>query len=96
MPCQRRKAGIGHSHSSTHAPATDIHGTLLSQRASLEGGSTKVGEMKGFAGDARRVLNSMARRAALHRLMLWVIIVLLSLSIAATLYRLLTNHGHII
>lgn len=52
--------------------------------------------MKGFAGEARRVLNAMARRAVLHRLMLYVIIVLLLLAIGATLYRLLTNNGRII
>lgn len=52
--------------------------------------------MKGFAGDARRVLNTMARRAAVHRCMLYVIIVLLLAAIAATLYRMLTNHGRIL
>lgn len=76
--------------------AGEIHATLGQQRHSLEGGSTKVREMKGFAGDARRVLNAMARRAALHKLMLYIIIVLLLLAIGATLYRLLTNNGRIV
>lgn len=77
-------------------PATEIQATLGQQRHTLEGGSGKVREMKGFAGDARRVLNDMSRRAALHRAMLYVIIVLLLLAIAATLYRLVTHDGRIL
>ncbi len=52
--------------------------------------------MKGFAGDARRVLNSMARRAALHKLMLYIIIVLLLLAIGATIHRMATHDGRIV
>jgi hypothetical protein len=52
--------------------------------------------MKGFAGDARRVLNTMARRAALHRFMLYTIIVLLLAAIGATIYRLVTHDGRIV
>lgn len=76
--------------------AGEIHATLGQQRHTLEEGSGKVREMKGFAGDARRVLNDMSRRAALHKLMLYIIIVLLLLAIGATLYRMGTHNGRIL
>ncbi len=80
----------------TNQLAAGIGENLRDQRTSLEDGSTRVREMKGFAGEARRILNQMARRAACHRVTLWVIIVVLLVCIGLTLYRLLTNHGHMI
>ena len=80
----------------TNELAAGIGENLRGQRTSLEDGSTRIREMKGFAGEARRLLNQMARRAACHRVTLWGIIVFLLVCIGLTLYRLFTNHGHII
>ncbi|TFJ82283.1 hypothetical protein NSK_006403 [Nannochloropsis salina CCMP1776] len=80
----------------TNQLAAGIGEDMRGQRVALEDGSTRIREMKGFAGEARRILNQMARRAAWHRATLWGIIVFLSLCIGLTLYRLFTNRGHII
>lgn len=94
-----RPASSSHTtpnHPSNNLIATEIQAALGQQRHTLEDGSEKVREMKGFAGHARRVLNDMSRRAALHKCMLYLIIVLLLLAIAATLYRLGTHNGRIL
>lgn len=52
--------------------------------------------MRGFAHQARRVLGQMARRAACRKVTLYGIIVFLLLCIFLTLYRELTNHGHLL
>jgi hypothetical protein len=80
----------------TNELAAGIGENLRGQRTSLEDGSTRIREMKGFAGEARRLLNQMARRAACHRVTLWGIIVFLLVCIGLTLWRLFTNRGHII
>lgn len=75
--------------------AYGISDRLGKQREALEGSSTQVHEMKGFANEASRIMTQMARRAACRKATLYGIIAFLCVCIALTLYRLLTNSGHI-
>ena len=52
--------------------------------------------MKGFAHEARRMLSQMARRAAWHKAMLYLIIITLMLAIVLVLWRMFKNHGRLL